>query len=213
MSIPFIGLTGGLGAGKSTALSELEALDAAVISSDVIVHELYAQPQVCAAVVEKFGDDVCSDGEIDRAALARVVFADPQARSWLEEFLWPQVAIRIAEFRAEATQRTPPPVAVVVESPLLFEAGMAELYDATVAVTADSTVRRERLALRDHEALAERERRQLSQDEKARRASFVVPNSGTRAELSARLSAVLDLVGARDVQGDDAPSGREEAPA
>lgn len=193
--LAFIGLTGGLGAGKSTALAELEALDAAVISSDAIVHELYTQPGVCAAVAERFGDEVQTDGQISRAALARIVFADEIARSWLEEFLWPQVAARIAEFRAEAAQRTTAPAAIVVESPLLFEAGMGELYDATVAVIADDSLRRERLALRDHEALEERERRQLSQDEKAGRATFVVANNGTRSELRAGLSTVLAAVG------------------
>ena len=73
---PFVALTGGLGAGKSTALAALERLGAAVISSDAVVHELYGADQVRQAVTARFGDAVAPDGVVDRAALAARVFAD-----------------------------------------------------------------------------------------------------------------------------------------
>ena len=79
----------------------------------------------------------------------------------------------------------------MVETPLLFEAGMHEMYDATIAVIADESVRAARAAARGHEAVDERAARQLTQDEKAQRATFAVRNDGTEADLEAALSSVL----------------------
>ena len=129
---------------------------------------------------------------MDRPAVARRVFADPSEREWLEGLLWPLVGERVRAFRAEQEAADPPPKAIVVETPLLFEAGMADRYDATVAVIADEAVRRERAAARGHAAVDERAARQLSQDEKARRATFVVRNDGTERELELALSAMLE---------------------
>ena len=189
--MPFVGLTGGLGAGKSTALAALERLGAAGLSTDAVVHELYEDPEVRDAVSERFGAGVLVDGNVDRGTLARVAFAEPGGREWLEQLLWPLVGARVAEFRAAAQAATPAPVAVVIETPLLFEAGMEGLYDATIAVVAEDEVRGARAAEREHEALAEREARQLSQAEKARRATYVVHNQGTIEELEKELSGVL----------------------
>jgi dephospho-CoA kinase len=102
------------------------------------------------------------------------------------------VGERIAEWRAAESQREPPPPALVVEVPLLFEAGMEAAFDATIAVVADEETRRERAAARGHEAVEERTARQLPQHEKAERATHAVANSGTLAELEERLSEVLD---------------------
>jgi dephospho-CoA kinase len=191
---PFVALTGGLGAGKSTALAALERLGAAVISSDAVVHELYDSDAVRDAVVARFGSDVAPDGVIDRAALAPRVFASDEDRAWLEQLLWPLVQQRVADWREQARQRQPPPRALVVEVPLLFEAGSDHNYDATIAVTADATVRAARALARGHRALAEREARQLTQDEKAARSTFVVSNDGTVEQLEANLSAILAML-------------------
>jgi dephospho-CoA kinase len=94
-------------------------------------------------------------------------------------------------WRERATAATPPPAALVVEVPLLFEAGMEDAFDATIAVVADDDLRTQRTADRGHAAGEEREARQLPQDEKARRATYAVPNDGTPEELEARLSDVL----------------------
>lgn len=189
--VPFIGLTGGIGAGKSTALDALQRLGAATISTDAVVHKLYERPELIDAVVERWGADVAPNRTVDRAAIAARVFADADERRWLEALLWPLVAERLAAFRAEAAGRKPPPRAVVVETPLLFEAGMDALYDATVAVVADDELRAQRIGERGQVALAERSARQLSQQQKASRATFVIDNEGTVAELEARLSDVL----------------------
>ncbi len=195
MPVPFVGLTGGLGAGKSTALAALERLGAVTLSTDAVVHELYASsPEVRDAVVGRWGEAVAPGGVVDRAAVARHAFAAPEERAWLEGLVWPLVGARVAAFRADALAREPPPRAAVVETPLLFEAGMAGLYDATIAVVADEEVRAARAAARGHAAVDERAARQLSQDEKAARATHVVRNSGTVAELEAQLARVLDAL-------------------
>ena len=106
---PFVGLTGGIGAGKSEALAALERLGAATISADKVVHELYEDPEVRAAVVARWGDEVAPDGRVDRAAVARLAFATDEDRGWLEELLWPRVGQRIAEWRAARVRRSPAP--------------------------------------------------------------------------------------------------------
>jgi dephospho-CoA kinase len=195
--VPFIGLTGGLGAGKSTALAALERLGAATLSTDAVVHQLYEDPEVIGEVVGRWGADVAPGGVVDRSAIAAKAFATPEERAWLESLIWPRVAHRVAAFREEAAHREPPPRAVVVETPLLFEAGMDGIYDVTIAVVADEALRSERAAARGHHAVDERAARQLPQAEKAARATFAIDNSGSVEELERALSAVLaDLGGA-----------------
>jgi dephospho-CoA kinase len=144
------------------------------------------------AVVKRWGDDVAPDGTVDRAAVAKAAFADPAERQWLEELLWPRVGQRVMEWREEVARRDPPPPAGVVETPLLFEAGLEGAYDATIAVVADEEVRAQRAGARGHEAVDERSARQLTQAEKAQRATFVVANSGSVEELELALADVLE---------------------
>jgi dephospho-CoA kinase len=193
--IPFVGLTGGIGAGKSTALQALERAGAAVLSTDAVVHELYGDDDVLTAVRERFGDAIERDGVVDRAALARVAFATPEDREWLEGLLWPRVGERMAAWRSELAVRPDPPRAAVVEVPLLFESGMQEQFDATIAVIAAESLRAERAGARGHEALEARSARQLSQQEKAHRATYVVVNDGTLKELESKLSSMLEMLG------------------
>ena len=192
--VPFVGLTGGVGAGKSSALAELERLGAATLSTDAVVHELYASDDVRDAVVERFGAGVAPNGTVDRAALAQRAFATPEDRAWLEGMLWPRVGARIAAWRSEQAARDPAPVAMVVEVPLLFESGMEGAFDATIAVVADEDVRVQRAAGRGHEAVDERVARQLPQDEKARRADHAVRNDGSVDDLHRNLSAILAML-------------------
>ena len=192
--VPWIGLTGGIGAGKSTALAALARLGAATLSTDAVVHELYESAEVRDAVAERFGPDVVRDGTVSRPALARAAFATDEGRGWLEQLLWPRVGQRVAAFRAEAGAADPPPRAAVVEIPLLFESGSDHGFDATIAVIADEAIRHERAAARGHEALSERAARQLSQQEKSQRATYTVVNDGSERELQDRLSAILDML-------------------
>ena len=194
--VPFVGLTGGLGAGKSTALAALARLGAETISSDEVVHELYAGEQLRDLVVARWGPEVAPGGVVDRGAVAAKAFAGEEERRWLEGPIWPLVGARVAAWLEEARSRKPAPAAAVVETPLLFEAGMEGIYDATIAVLAGESLRSQRAAARGHALVAERDARQLSQDEKASRATYVVRNDGTVDELEAQLSAVLAKLGA-----------------
>jgi dephospho-CoA kinase len=193
--VPFIGLTGGIGAGKSTALEQLESLGAATLSTDRVVHELYESGDVRDAVVARFGAAMLNgEGRVDRPALARAAFATDEGRGWLEQLLWPRVGERIAAFRRDADAAAPPPRAAVVEVPLLFESGSDHGFDATIAVIADEAVRHERAAARGHEALSERAARQLSQQEKSQRATYTVVNDGSERDLAEKLSSILDML-------------------
>jgi dephospho-CoA kinase len=192
--VAFVGLTGGIGAGKSTALAALERLGAATLSTDAVVHELYATDELRDAVVERWGSGVAPGGEVDRSAVADRAFASDGERHWLEQLLWPRVAERVIAFREAANGADPQPKAAVVETPLLFEAGMHEIYDATIAVVAPEDVRAQRAGARGHAALDQRGARQLSQAEKAERATHVVENDGSVEALEAKLSAVLETL-------------------
>jgi dephospho-CoA kinase len=189
--VPFVGLTGVLGAGKSTALDALGRLGAATLSTDAVVHELYATDEVRDLIVARWGEDAAPGGVVDRAAIATRVFAAPAERAWLESELWPRVGARVGAWRERVAAHEPAPVAAVVETPLMFEAGMDAIYDATIAVVADEDVRVARAGARGHVATGERAARQLPQEEKARRATFVVHNSATVEDLERQLSAVL----------------------
>jgi dephospho-CoA kinase len=190
--VPFIGLTGGMGAGKSTALRALQDLGAQVLSTDTVVHELYGDKRVKEAVVERWGANVAPGGVVDRSAVAARAFAGgDEERHWLEGLLWPLVGARIAGWLEHVRALRPSPTAAVVEVPLLFEAGMEGGFDATIAVIAQEELRRERAAGRGHALADERAARQLSQEEKAGRATFVVRNDGTQEDLRRELADVL----------------------
>jgi dephospho-CoA kinase len=189
-------LTGSIGAGKSTALSALERLGAVGLSADGVVHELYETEPVRAALRRRWGEAVFGAGHVDRQAVARIIFNSEDERAWLESLVWPLTARRTETFREEIARLDPPPRAGVVETPLLFEAGAEDRFDATIAILADDGLRAQRLSLRDQAELATRERVQLSQEEKAARATFAVSNDGTIEELERKLAEILDSLAA-----------------
>jgi dephospho-CoA kinase len=194
--IPFVGLTGGIGAGKSEALAALERLGAATLSSDAVVHEILTTKAAREELVARLGPDVAPDGQVDRDAVGAKVFESDEDRKWLEGYLWPKVGERIAAWREELGGRATPPRAAVVEVPLLFESGMEKAFDTTIAVSADDGLRAERIGERGHTGVASRESRQLKQEEKAQRADFAVRNDGSIEELEQELSSVLERMGA-----------------
>jgi dephospho-CoA kinase len=192
VAVPFVGLTGGLGAGKSTALGALAELGAATLSTDAVVHELLATDELRELIVERLGPEVAPDGVLDRSRIAERVFGDDEARSWLEGVLWPRVGERVASWRAGLEDADPQPRAAVVEVPLLFESGMESGFDATIAVIADEAIRETRAGARGHASVAERTGRQLSQEEKAARADHAIRNDGSVEALRSELAAVLE---------------------
>ena len=159
-----------------------------------MVHELLQTDEVRDLLVERLGAGVALGGSIDRAAVADAVFDRPGDREWLEGVLWPRVGERVAAWRESVDTLTPTPAAAVVEVPLLFEAGMEALFDATIAVVAPDPIRADRAGGRGHQGLESRTERQLDQEEKARRADHVVENDGDLALLESRLSRVLATI-------------------
>jgi dephospho-CoA kinase len=184
-----IGLTGGIAAGKSTALEAFERLGAATISSDAVVHELLETEPLLGRLTERWGEDVAPGGRIDRARVGEIVFADPEQLSWLESQVHPLVGERIGGFLASLPETTE---IAVVEVPLLFESGMEGVFDTSVAVVTSDEVRRARAEARGHTLVGERDARQLDQAEKAARADHVVENDGTPEQLDQALSALVE---------------------
>jgi dephospho-CoA kinase len=183
-----IGLTGGIAAGKSSALEAFERLGAATISSDAVVHELLDAEPLLSRLAERWGPDVAPEGKVDRAKVGEVVFANPDELSWLEAQIHPLVGERIDNWLGSLPENTS---IAVVEVPLLFESGMEGVFDMTVAVVTSDSVRRARAEARGHVLVDEREARQMNQDEKASRAEHVVENDGTVEDLERVLSALV----------------------
>lgn len=189
MSRPLtIGLTGGIAAGKSTALAAFQRLGAATISSDSVVHELLESEPLLGRLVERWGEEVAPDGVVDRAKVGQIVFADPEQLSWLESQVHPLVGERIGSWLASLPEGTE---LAVIETPLLFEAGMDDVFDVNVAVVSSDEVRRERAEARGHTLVGERDARQLPQEEKAERATHVVENDASVEDLERSLSALV----------------------
>jgi dephospho-CoA kinase len=184
----FIGLTGAIAAGKSEALAALERLGAATLSSDRVVHDLLGTERVRDLLVGRWGAEVAPDGEVDRGRVAAIVFERPEELEWLEATLHPLVGEEIASWGAGLPAETR---VAVVEVPLLFETDMDGAFEATIAVVAPDEVRAERAGARGTLDLESRSQRQLSQEEKAARATYVVANDGSVQELEAALAQLL----------------------
>jgi dephospho-CoA kinase len=187
-----IGLTGGIAAGKSEALSAFERLGAATISSDAVVHELLDSEPLLSRLTDRWGEDVAPEGRVDRTKVGEIVFAEPEELKWLEAQVHPLVGERIGAWLASLA---PEAEIAVVEVPLLFESEMGPVFDTTVAVVTSDEVRRARAEARGHVLVDERNARQLPQEEKAARAEHVIKNDGTREELEGRLSALVEKLG------------------
>jgi len=184
-----IGLTGGIAAGKSTALMAFERLGAATMSSDAVVHELLDSEPLLGRLRERWGEDVAPSGTVDRARVGEIVFADPDELGWLEAQVHPLVGERIGAWLTSLPVETE---IAVVEVPLLFESGMEGAFDTNVAVVTSDDVRRGRAEARGHALVDEREARQLDQAEKAERAAHVIENDGSVDELERALATLVE---------------------
>jgi dephospho-CoA kinase len=185
-----IGLTGGIGSGKSTVSRLLAGHGAVIVDADVIAREV-VEPGTpgLAAVVEAFGSELLTaDGSLDRPALAALVFGDPDARRRLDAIVHPLVRARAAEVAAAA----PPDAVVVHDVPLLAETGQAGGYDLVLVVEADPETRVARLVQRGMTAEDARARMAAQATDEQRRAvaDVVLDNSGTEEELAAQVEQV-----------------------
>ena len=183
-----VAITGGIGAGKSEALSAFARHGAATVSSDEIVHHLLRREDVRQAVVQEVGNGIVGpDGEIDRGALATVVFNDPDALRWLEELLHPLVSAEYLQWREALAQLPDPPPVTVTEVPLLFESGGETRFDKVVVITAPKQLRRARSVV----ATDERESRLIPDVDKVLRADYAYRNLGSLEELDAFVASVM----------------------
>ena len=190
MSRPIaVAITGGIGAGKSEALAAFRRHGAATVSSDEIVHRLLREDEdVRRQLVERFGDQILDDfGQMDRGAIARLVFDDRKQLEWLERLLHPRVTQEYLDWREQLGRLPNPPQVCVTEVPLLYEVGGHERFDKVVVITAPPDVR----AARSNVDVAPREGRLIPDEEKAKRADFVYVNDGTLEELDAFVADVM----------------------
>ncbi len=172
-----VAITGGIGAGKSTALASFRHHGAATVSSDEIVHHLLAtDPAVKRALVERFGDEILGeDGAPDRERIAFKVFRDRPALDFLEQLLHPLVSREYMTWREQLADLPDPPQVCVTEVPLLYEVGADARFDKVVVITAPTKLREARRGGKADD----REARLIPDREKVKRADFSYVNTGT----------------------------------
>lgn len=189
-----VAITGGIAAGKSEALAAFARHGAAVASSDEIVHRVYLEDrELKSALRARWGDAVFDpEGEVDRAAVGRIVFADRDELDWLEHQLHPRVVRAQEAWLEELSARAEPPALAVVEVPLLYETGGERRFDKVVVVTAPAAVRELRRG-----GFAEREARLVPEEGKLDRADFALVNDGTLAALDAFVAGVVERLSSR----------------
>lgn len=191
-----VGLTGGIGAGKSTVATMLADSGAVVVDGDQIARDLVAPGEpALTAIVERFGPGVLQpDGELDRPGLAAIVFPDPEALAALDAIMHPRIAERAAEMLAAAEERGTR--IIIYDMPLLVENGSADDFDLVVVVHAPIEVRLARLAVRGVPVADARERmaRQASDAERAEVATILIDNGGDEEQLIAQVDRAWYLL-------------------
>ncbi|HEY0414786.1 MAG TPA: dephospho-CoA kinase [Gaiellaceae bacterium] len=183
-----VAITGGIGAGKSEALRAFARHGAATVSSDEIVHHLLLRPDVRDEIVGRVGHGVVApDGEIDRGALATVVFNDRESLDWLEQLLHPLVSAEYLQWREQVAELPDAPRVTVTEVPLLYESGAESRFDKVVVVTAPTQLRRARSPV----ATEDREARLIDDREKVARSDYSFRNTGSLEELDSFVASVM----------------------
>jgi dephospho-CoA kinase len=199
-----VGLTGGIGAGKSEVSARLAAQGAVVIDADAIAREV-VEPgtEGLAEVVEAFGPEVLlPDGTLDRPRLGEIVFADPELRGKLNEIIHPRVGARMAELEREAG----PASIVVHDVPLIAESGRTDAYDLVVVVDVPPRVQLDRLVRRRGMTREQAEARMAAQAGREQRlaiADIVIDNSGSLAELDRQVGDLWSELRRRSVKASD----------
>jgi dephospho-CoA kinase len=182
-----IGLTGPIASGKSLALDLFIKEGALGISADAVSASLLTEPACYNRILKKFGSKILTNGKLDKKKLAAGIFGSPAKRRWLEALLHPRILRRIHSLITGSTKKI-----AVVETPLLFEAGLAECFTLTVCLAAPAKVLEARALERGWSRAQYRERvkAQLAPEEKYSRADIVLENTGSRRELAKRISFI-----------------------
>jgi dephospho-CoA kinase len=192
-----VGLTGGIGSGKSVVAALWRERGATIVDADRLAHEAVAPgTPALAAIAARWPQTIAADGTLDRAALARIVFGDDAERERLNAIVHPRV-----REAADALEAGAPDGAIVVHVvPLLFEGDFWRRCDATVAVVAPEAARIARVTARDgvdEASVAQRMRAQIDPAEARRRATYVIVNDADLATLRDRANAVYDALSSR----------------
>ena len=190
-----LGITGSIGSGKSSAARHLADLGAMVCDADIVARDLLdSGSDIQNAIIQRFGSDLRQpDGRLNRSLLAERAFADPAGQQFLNDLIHPAViaATLVIMAKAEETGEA----LFIVDAPLLFEAGMDAYLNAVLVVTAQDSVRRERVMARSGISSADFQQRndlQLSQSEKMAKANFIIENNTSLEELNQKVEAFFE---------------------
>lgn len=191
-----IGLTGGIGTGKSTAEEIFKRLGAYVIDADSIVHQLYKQEHIKEKLKQIFTEDIFDNNQdIDRKKVARIVFSDKTKRKALEEIIHPEVNKYIDEWLNQIEKNNPDAVAIV-SVPLMIETGSYKKYQKIILVYAPKELQIERLIKKgyNYEEAVSRINAQMDIEEKLKYADYVIMNTSTLENLENQVKRVFDEI-------------------
>ena len=199
-SIPVIGITGGIGSGKSFVAQCFASFDCVIANADENAKVILNKPEVQTVLVEWWGEEVVSeDGHTNRALVASIVFSDDEAREKLEAIIHPAVREMQKEQFAQAPEKT---TALIIDAPLLLETDLHTLCDAVIFVQASQEIRLSRVMESrgwDENELRRREEAQLPLDKKADSADYVIINESDQSSVMTQVKQILDDINGQQI--------------
>lgn len=187
-----IGLTGNFGMGKSTVAELFKKLGAYVINADKIVENLLEEPDIIEEIKKLFGDEVITNGKLNKKYISSIVFENPLMRIYLENILHPRVFEKVEEIIKNIPQRGEP-IIVVVEAPIIFERGYQNKFDLIITVFTSEEIALERLEKKgiSKEEAFRRLKCQFPIEMKKSKSDYIIDNSGTLEETAQQVEAIF----------------------
>lgn len=187
-----IGLTGNFGMGKSTVAALFKKLGAYVINADKIVENLLEEPDIIEEIKKLFGDEVITNGKLNKKYISSIVFENPLMRIYLENILHPRVFEKVEEIIKNIPQRGEP-IIVVVEAPIIFERGYQNKFDLIITVFTSEEIALERLEKKgiSKEEAFRRLKCQFPIEMKKSKSDYIIDNSGTLEETAQQVEAIF----------------------